>query len=513
MPPETTRRRRSTLAANPVLVGAVTTLVVVTAVFLSWGANQGLPFVPSYEFRVVAPTGARLVVGNDVREGGERIGVVRDVEVVRTPRGSRAEVTLAIDAGAGPLPEDSTVLVRPRSALGLKHVDVVRGRARATLPAGATIPVDAGAVPPELDEFFSIFDEPTREDVRTNLTTGGPGFAGRGVDLNRTLAALPQLLGDLVPVMRTLSDPETDLRGFVRELADAARVVRPVAEDLAGGFRSGAQVFEAVSRDPQALRETIAESPATLQAGIDSFGEQRPLLRQLASISDELQGTAREIRASAPTLGRALGAGTAVLPDTPAFNERLETTFSSLRELAGAPTTNLTLAGLGSTLETLNPTLRWVGPHITVCNSWNLWWTFLSDHLNEQVPTGTLQRIQVKLADPAQPNSPQLFGATLPANGGPLASPLGELTGQPAYYHEQHYGRAVDEEGNADCESGQRGYPNRLTNDALVPSSFQIATASRTPGDQGPTATGKPRVPEAQTFAAEPEGLSPPALP
>ncbi|WP_205696958.1 MlaD family protein [Conexibacter sp. SYSU D00693] len=504
------RRRRASIAANPILVGAVTVLVTVTAVFLAYNANSGLPFVPSYEFKVIAPSSARLVPGNDVREGGERIGAVKEIKVVSTPEGRKAEITLNIDEASSPLPEDSRVLIRPRSTLGLKYVDLLRGESTRTLAQGDAIRVDQTSVPPELDEFFSIFDEPTREDVRTNLTTGGSGFAGRGVDLNRTLAALPQLLGDLVPVMRTLSDPETDLRGFVRELADAARVVRPVAEDLAGGFRSGAQVFEAVSRDPQALRETIAESPATLQAGIDSFGEQRPLLRQLASISDELQGTAREIRASAPTLGRALGAGTAVLPDTPAFNERLETTFSSLRELAGAPTTNLTLAGLGSTLETLNPTLRWVGPHITVCNYWNSWWTYLSDHINEQVPSGTLQRIQVKLSSPFQPNGPAVFSAKEPANGDPLPDPpTNELTGGAAFFHAQPYGRAVDEEGNADCESGQRGYPNRLTNDAVIPPQFNIATSARTPGNQGATFTGKPRVPEGQTFSAEPEGLAP----
>ena len=35
------------IASNPVLVGAVTILVVVVAVFLSYNANQGLPFVPT----------------------------------------------------------------------------------------------------------------------------------------------------------------------------------------------------------------------------------------------------------------------------------------------------------------------------------------------------------------------------------------------------------------------------------------------------------------------------------
>jgi hypothetical protein len=40
--------RRNSIAANPVLIGAATTLVVIVAVFLAYNANNGLPFVPTY---------------------------------------------------------------------------------------------------------------------------------------------------------------------------------------------------------------------------------------------------------------------------------------------------------------------------------------------------------------------------------------------------------------------------------------------------------------------------------
>ena len=36
----------SGIATNPVLVGALTVLVTVIAVFVSYNANSGLPFVP-----------------------------------------------------------------------------------------------------------------------------------------------------------------------------------------------------------------------------------------------------------------------------------------------------------------------------------------------------------------------------------------------------------------------------------------------------------------------------------
>ena len=54
------RRRRNSLAASPLLIGAVTTLIVVVAVFLSYNANNGLPFVPRYELNVQAANATEL---------------------------------------------------------------------------------------------------------------------------------------------------------------------------------------------------------------------------------------------------------------------------------------------------------------------------------------------------------------------------------------------------------------------------------------------------------------------
>ena len=503
-------RRANPVAGNPVLIGAVTVLVVVTAVFLAYNANSGLPFVSVFNVRVETPNASRLVVGNDVREGGRRVGQVSRIDPVRL-RGGRigAELTLALSQDVAPLPADTRILIRPRSTLGLKYVDLIRGRASRMLADNGLIQTSGTVVAPELDDFFAIFDPATRRAVRENLRFGGDAFAGRGADLNRTLAALPQLLGDLEPVARTLSAPSTGLRRSIRELADAARVTAPVSGRLVSGLRGAADTFEALSRDPDALRDTIALSPPTLQTGIDTLPSQRPLLQALASIAPALQGTSRELRVGAPVLARALSAGTDVLPDTPPFNDRLRDTLASLQKLAASPTTNVTLRGLQSTADTLNPTLRYVGPHITVCNYWTSFWSFLSDHLSERVPSGTVQRVLVKTTPP-QLHSPSVFGATSPADGHPADPVTTALLGDAAALHSQPYGRAVDEQGNADCENGQRGYPRRLATGA--PEGLDIVVDPRTPGNQGPTFTGRPRVPRGQTFSAEPTGLAPPVV-
>ena len=503
-------RRPPSVASNPVFVGAVTVLVVLVAVLLAYQANQGLPFVPSFELKVDTPNAARLVVGNEVREGGFRVGQVAKIEPV--PNSSRgAQLTLKLDKSATPIPRDSTVRIRPRSALGLKYVELVRGKSGDELAEGSTIATRANAVGPELDDFFSIFDEPTRENIDRNLDYFGTGLAGRGEAINRTLGATPQLFGDLPPVMRTLSDPDTRLVRLLDETADITRVLAPLSDTLARGFTGMADTFEALSRDPQALRDTIARSPATLQQGIDDLPATRPFLVRLAGISDEVRGTARELRASLPAVNRALAAGTPVLRRAPQFTEDLEGTLRALRSFAKSPTTDITLAGLTDTMRTLNPTMRWIGPHVTVCNYFTTMWTNLSDHISDEDATGTVQRVQVKLAPIEQENSLASFGATEPANADHIDPVQHALFGDAVQLHDQLYGAAVDAQGNADCEIGQRGYLPRLAKG--WPEKFKIVVDPRTPGSQGPTFDGRPRILEGQTFANEPNGIAPPVNP
>ena len=74
------------LTASPVLVGALTTLIVIVAVFLAYNANNGLPFVPTYQVSVIVPDSNALVRNNDVRVGGVRVGTVQAVTPVQNRR-------------------------------------------------------------------------------------------------------------------------------------------------------------------------------------------------------------------------------------------------------------------------------------------------------------------------------------------------------------------------------------------------------------------------------------------
>src|SRR5690348_524756 len=102
-------RHRGAIAANPVLVGAVTALIAIVGVFLAYNANNGLPFVPTYDVRAALPNASGLIKGNEVRLGGARIGIVSKIATDYRPDGSVAAiVTLKLDKKTGPLPVDSS---------------------------------------------------------------------------------------------------------------------------------------------------------------------------------------------------------------------------------------------------------------------------------------------------------------------------------------------------------------------------------------------------------------------
>ena len=514
------RRGSASIVANPVLVGAVTTLVVVVAVFLAYNANNGLPFVPSRVIYAELPDGAELNKGVEVREGGFRIGVVEELKPGRMQGGRvGALVRLKLDESAGPFPKDSKVLVRPRAPLALKILEFDRGTSKQDIPDGGTIPAEQTRVATDLDELYTLQDEPTRIGTERNLMGFGTAFIGRGQDLNATIRDLPRFLAYLEPVMRNLAAEETKLPGFFKELGDFTRIIAPVADRWAHSFTAQADTFDAIGRDPEALKATISKSPPTMDASIRSFRVQRPFLRDTALMSADLDAAATELRAALPDVNEALEVGTPVQRRSVELNEELQDVMVSLRDLATEPTTNGALRGLTATVTALQPQLKYLGPFITGCNYWNIFWTFAAEHFTSPDPTGSSQRVLLNSGD-RQSDQVTAFGANEPANG-KLQEPNPEDIRQYAHTNAAG-GNAITPEGKTDCTAGQQGYAyaGNAQNDAFYKRTVTDHLINVFPGEVPPKGStfdmfdrrgrgvgqGPPQLPEGQTFSDIPGG-------
>jgi virulence factor Mce-like protein len=494
------RRAQQPAFANPVLIGAVTVLVAIVAVFLAYNANNGLPFVPTRQLKVDIPNGSALVDGNDVREGGFRVGIVSDMQPVLLRNGQvGAQVTLQLNTANGRVPVDSSASIVPRSVLGLKYVEIQRGTSNKVFPDGGTLPIAQTSVGVQFDDINKIFDAKTRPAVQKDLAGFGNAFAGRGSALNDTIASLPALFQHLQPVAHYLSDPHTQLTRFFAALNGFFGTISPVAATNARLFADQATTFEAISRDPLALQNTIRQSPPTLDVSTDSLKAQQPFLVDLTTFSNYFAPATGQLEAALPNIDPALEAGIKVLPRTPSMNQKLQGVLASLKSLALDPGTNVALNGLTSTVGILNPTIRYLGPYATVCNSWNYFWVELADLVSEQTSFGMAQRALAMFAN-HQTNNVGNQGSTAPANGYLTGDPTGTSgTADAEFSHGPAYGAAINTNGTADCEVGQRGY--QLKQNSLDPQGRAFVSDAHTPGSQGTTWTGLAKVPAGETFS------------
>ena len=530
------RNAGTTLASSPTMVGAVTVLIAIVAVFLAYNANQGLPFVPIYSVSVEVPNAARTTDANEVRIGGTRVGVIESIEPIIDESSQQlasvdadetelptvsARVNLKLDPEAEPLPTDSIFRIRYRSAFGLKYIEIVRGSGPPAPEGYIFNGLDDGptcALPKavggqfseepdeaaangcfqdqnEFDELNNTFDNKTRQAQRENAVGFGSALAGRGLSLNDTIQQLDPFFRSLGPVAQALSDPKTRFNRLFPALARTANLVQPVAEFQAEQFAFAARTFEAITRDPDAYATVIEQGPETLRTAISLLPAQREFTSNVADLAIDLNPGIADLRLALPDLNEAVEVGAPVLRTSPPVNRLLGEVFSELDELLSQPSTRITLMRLRETFDEAKPLVRYVAPAQTVCNYWNYWFTYFPNALSDEEPLlGNAFRQSLTSFPPGQRVQTPLSGYSgMGANGksGPGDPPNGVFKPyQNPIVNNHPYGSTgqVDE----DCQPGQIGYTLGGPPSSEPEASYQLPSdpanrVSDIPGSRGVT--------------------------
>ena len=448
------------LTASPVLVGALTTLIVIVAVFLAYNANNGLPFVATYGVSVTVPDANSMVKGNDVRVGGVRVGIIQDISPVVTtdPKTGQqiyaAKLNLKLDKSVDPLPVDSDVVVRSRSALGLKYLQISPGNSSQGLPEGGTLGLArARPEPVDLDQLFNTFQEPVRRAIQENLVEFGGAIAGRGPDLNAAIGQLRPLVERLIPVMRNLSSPQTDLAGFLRGLEQVSAEVAPVAQEQADLFVGLDRTFSALAAVSRPfIQQSITRGVTAENTAIDTLPRIRPFLAHSTALFHDFLPAARALASSSPTLARTFKIGVPVLRTTPALNAQLPPTAAALLRFSRNQDVLSGIDALRRTAKTLDPTLAFVTPAQTVCHYPSILLRNAGGTVSSGDGIGTwLRTITIVGKDgvgrPLQPNSE--FGpASAPASGPEV----------PNHLHYNPYPNTAAPGQTRECEAGNEHY-------------------------------------------------------
>ncbi|HEY5053542.1 MAG TPA: MlaD family protein [Solirubrobacterales bacterium] len=464
------RRGIQGVASSPILVGAVTVLVVIVAVFLAYNANNGLPFVSTYNLSAEVPNADALVKGNEVRIGGVRVGIVKSVVPVQLGNGKfAAKLSLSLDKDAEPLPVDSTMIIRPKSALGLKYLQIIPGNSSKGFAAGETIPTSAARPEPvDIDQFFSMFDEKTRLAIRRTEAGFGNALAGRGPQINGAIGAARQLVEHAEPVLSDIVAPSTNFAGFWRALENLNATVAPVANENASLFVVLDRTFGAFAHVSRPfIQETIVKGPSTLDTANADLPVLRPFLRESQRFFTAFKPGAAALARTSPTIAAALHAGVPVLNASPVFNAQLVPTADALLDFQASPGVFNGLNLLIDTNNILEPTLKFVVPAQTTCNYLTLLLRNVASASGEGNGVGTW----LSFISPTPPEGPNNEGspASAPANG---PTP-------PNHLHYNPYPNTASPGQPEECEAGNEHYEVGRT------------VIGNAPGNQGTTTAGQ----------------------
>jgi virulence factor Mce-like protein len=385
---------------NPVLVGTVTILVILVAVYLSYIAENGLPFVPTYNVKVQVADAAELVKNADVRIGGARVGQVLKIKpevASKTWPHPYAQLELALNRSLEPLPQDTHYQVRLASVLGGKYLEIIPGSRNAPgLPDGGTLTLNTSPtlnhnIPfVDLDTAFATFGPKTQQGLRSFAAQGGDAVAGRGAQLNDAIYSTARLIGPLESLLRLLAAPSTNLSGFVSGLAGTTGALAPVAPIITSLLSNGATTFGALQR--ASLGEAIDQLPPTESVGTRVLTQAEPVLADAATIVRALKPAAALLPHTASRLDLVLRQGPSVFSLLPGVSSRLNGALGSVDRLAKTPAATQTFQVLGSNdlgstgasaFVGLGAILNAVAPAQFACNVAGLWARNFASSLSE----------------------------------------------------------------------------------------------------------------------------------
>lgn len=443
------RRAAFEIFDNPILIGTVTILVTIVAIYLSYIAENGLPFVPTYNVNVDVSSAAELTKNAPVRIGSDQVGqvltITPELASQDTSAGNKrpfARLGLALQSSVGPLPANSRYQVRLGSVLGGKYVSIVPGNpSKGTVENGGTLPLKDDIPFVDLDVAFDTFGHKTQQGLRNVLRESGNAAAGRGAAFNESTYSLAQLIGPLDNLLRLLAARNTNLAGFVSGAAATTSALAVVSPQLNSLLSEGSTTFSALNQAGGALGATIDQLPATEAVGTTVLSNARPVLANLAAITQAVKPAAALLPLAANRTDAIVTSATPVFKRVPQLARTLNTAVGAVDTLARDPNSIDTFKLLGtndlatfgaSAFVGLGAILRDAGPSQLACNTIGIWARNFASSLSEGDATGSWLRAALVI------DEPQLFQTSTPAPD----------------LHDNYY----PHENSSECEAGNEPY-------------------------------------------------------
>ena len=302
-----------------------------------------------------------LLVGNEVRTHGVKVGKIKSIELDN----GHARTVLELDPAALPIHEDARLTIRPVSLLGERFVDLNQGSAAAPLLSdGGLLEATQTGSSVGLDQVVDTLNAPTSASLGLMLNALGVGLDGNGQDVQDAIKALAPTLRDTTALTTVLRDQNKTLGQLVDSMEPVARgLAAEEGKSLDTLVDASHDALAATAADDIAFRSMVDQLPGTLQQARATLGrldgaaqEVTPTLAGLRPTTSDLTELSHELDAFGDAAVPALRSATPLLARAEKLLEAARPVAASLRR--GSP-------ALRATSQNLDPVTRDLGGNFT----------------------------------------------------------------------------------------------------------------------------------------------------
>lgn len=265
----------------------LTVIVVVVGLALN---VQRLPLVGSgTTYRAEFSDAAGLVVGEEVRVAGIKVGTVNDIKL------GRGKVIAEFKVKGTSLGRDTTASIEIKTVLG-QHYVALAPDGPGSLRAGSTIPLARTSSPLNV---VPVFQRLTTDVRKIDTDQMAQAFAALTASVRKAAPELDQTLRGLTRLSTTVTSRDRELRTLFANARKVAEVVADRDQDLARLLPAAEEVLTmletraaTINQVVTGVRDLATEVSALIASNEEQLG---PVLRDLNSVLDVLQANKMEI--------------------------------------------------------------------------------------------------------------------------------------------------------------------------------------------------------------------------
>jgi phospholipid/cholesterol/gamma-HCH transport system substrate-binding protein len=280
--------KRSATFRNGVIIALFTVFCFAVMEYLAVNIGQPVPFTQSYSVNAVFTDADGVPTAADVRVAGVDVGKVTAISHDPSYPGETVVTMQITDSAAIPVYTDGYAMVRPKTLLGEKYIDLTVGNPNEAdaIESGGFLPPAETGKDVENDEIFDAFDAPTRAEEQQVLQELDSAVFQRSGDIQHILPQLEQVVANLQPVTDVYERDQPQVDDIFVQLNTIMQTLADEHEQLAGVLSNGNVALGAIAAKDQALLATLqgASDVATEfnNAMAPTIAQQRQAIADLA---------------------------------------------------------------------------------------------------------------------------------------------------------------------------------------------------------------------------------------